>query len=155
MLIAVLYVIIVIRLKSQKTPGEQSVNAAQQRAKRERNVLRKMAIAIVVVFAVCWLPLSIYCILDHFVSTDNMTWSCGFEYFITLSFFLANANGALNPWICFIFSGNYRQGLKSLLHYFSAVQSRNQVTPTRRSIPFKNKDSRAVREKQSTQESRI
>ena len=45
-LIAILYITIYIKLKSQKTPGEQSANAGQQRQQRERNVL-KMAIAIV------------------------------------------------------------------------------------------------------------
>jgi len=41
-----------------KIPGEQSANAGQQRQQRERNIL-KMAIAIVLGFAVCWLPLAI------------------------------------------------------------------------------------------------
>ena len=56
--IAILYIIIYIKLKSQKTPGEQSANAGQQRQQRERNVL-KMSIAIVLGFAVCWLPMSL------------------------------------------------------------------------------------------------
>jgi len=45
--IAVLYIIIFLKLKSQRSPGEQSTNAGQQRQQRERNVL-KMSIAIVV-----------------------------------------------------------------------------------------------------------
>jgi len=45
-LLVILYSIIVIKLKAQKIPGEQSDNAEQQRAKRNRNVV-KMAIAIV------------------------------------------------------------------------------------------------------------
>ena len=49
-LIAVLYIIIYLKLKSQKIPGEQSANAGQQRQQRERNVL-KMTIAILVGFA--------------------------------------------------------------------------------------------------------
>ena len=51
-LIAILYIIIYLKLKSQKIPGEQSANAGQQRQQRERNVL-KMAIAILLGFAVC------------------------------------------------------------------------------------------------------
>ncbi|KAL9967044.1 hypothetical protein ACROYT_G025201 [Oculina patagonica] len=47
-LIAMLYIIIYSKLKSQTIPGEQSANAGQQRVKRERNVL-KMAIAIVII----------------------------------------------------------------------------------------------------------
>ena len=61
-LIAIFYIIIYLKLKSQKIPGEQSANAEQQRQQRERNVL-KMAIAIVVGFAVCWLPRAILFIL--------------------------------------------------------------------------------------------
>ena len=48
-MISVLYIIIYSKIKSQKIPGEQSVNrAGEQRVKRERNVL-KMSIAIVLV----------------------------------------------------------------------------------------------------------
>ena len=64
-MLTVLYSIIVIKLKSQKIPGEQSTNAEQQRAKRSRNVL-KMAIAIVLVFVVCWIPVSICSLLVLF-----------------------------------------------------------------------------------------
>ena len=55
-LITIVYIIIYLSLKSQRIPGEQSANTEQQRHQRERNVL-KMAIAIVLGFAVCWLPL--------------------------------------------------------------------------------------------------
>ena len=51
-LIAILYIIIYLKLRTQKIPGEQSANAGQQRQRRERNVL-KMAIAILLGFAVC------------------------------------------------------------------------------------------------------
>ena len=57
-IIAILYIITCLKLKSQKIPVEHSVNAEQQRQQRERNVL-KMAIAIVLGFAVCFLPLGI------------------------------------------------------------------------------------------------
>ena len=112
-LIAILYLTILFKLKSQKIPGEQSVNAREQRVKRERNVL-KMSIAIVLVFAICFLPLTTYGLF--FFSTDSiMISSCGFQYFGSISFYLARSNCAINPCICFIFSGNYRQGLKNLL----------------------------------------
>ena len=113
-LLAILYVIIYLKVKSQKSPGERvrrSANFGQQRQQRKRNVL-KMAFAIVLGFAVCWLPLSIFWFLFFFVSD---IWSCGSQHFIILAFFMARANCALNPCICFIFSRNYREGLKTLL----------------------------------------
>ena len=111
-LIAILYIIIFLNLKSQRRPGEQSVNAGEQRQQRERNVL-KMAIAIVLGFAVCWLPFAIGGFIIIKFSWDIRP--CSFEYFFAVAFFMARANCAINPCICFIFSRNYREGLKTLL----------------------------------------
>ena len=107
-IIAILYIIIFLKLKSQNIPGEHSVNAGQQRQQRERNVL-KMAIAIVVGFAVCWLPLSITWFLSNFASN-------GFQYFLVgqVAIVMSRANCATNPCICFLFSRSYREGLKIL-----------------------------------------
>jgi len=111
-LIATLYIIIFLKLKSQKIPGVQSANAEEKRRQRERNVL-KMAIAIVSGFAICWLPLIIRYFLVFFASDIIM--SCGFQYFSSVAFLMVNTNCAINPCICFIFSTNYREGLKTLL----------------------------------------
>ena len=110
MSIAILYIIIYIKLKSQKTPGEQSANAGQQRQQRERNVL-KMTITIVLGFAVCWLPYCIYWF--HFLFAPDI-WSCGFLYFHFFAILMTRVSCAMNPCICFIFCKNYRTGLKNL-----------------------------------------
>ena len=109
--IAILYIIIYIKLKSQKIPGEQSANAGQQRQERERNVL-KMAIAIVLGFAVCCLPFAIGGPLFFFAPHK---WSCGFQNFLSVAFVMFCGNCAINPCICFIFCRNYREGLRALL----------------------------------------
>ena len=50
------------------------------------------------------------------------------SYISAIAKFLSRANCAINPCICFIFSGNYRQGLKSHFSFLSAVQpAPNQV----------------------------
>ena len=117
-LIAILYFSIAVRIKSQKIPGEPSVNARKQRLKRERSVV-KMSVAIVFAFAVCWLPFSIVLLLFLFSSDSAMMSSCAFQYSTHIAFFLATSYCAVNPCVCFIFSGNYRQGLKNLLGCFS------------------------------------
>ena len=109
-LIALLYIIIFFKLKSQRSPGEQSVNVEQQRQQRERNVL-KMTIAIVLGFAVCWLPFA----LGGFITILWDIRSCSFQYFFTVTRFMTRANCAINSCICFTFSRNYREGLKTLL----------------------------------------
>ena len=109
-LTAIFYIIIYLKLKSQKIPGEQSANAGQQRQQMERNVL-KMAIAIVLGFAVCSLPIAIFWFIALFAHT--VLWpNCGVDY----SFYLLSvANSAINPCICLILSRNYRNGLRALL----------------------------------------
>ena len=113
-MLAILYSIIVIKLKSQNIPGEESAIAEQQRAKRNRNVL-KMAIAIVLGFALCWIPWSIAILLLLF-ARDALP--CGFYIFLHIAWFMTFSNSAINPCICFIFSTNYRGALKRLLNCF-------------------------------------
>ena len=113
MLIAILYIITYLKLKSQKIPGEQLANALQQHQQRERNVL-KMAIAIVLGFAMCWLPLAIWIIVFSF--TDTIAWlNCTFRYLSFIVNLMALVNCAINPCICFIFSRKYRKELRTLL----------------------------------------
>ncbi|XP_058965134.2 RYamide receptor-like [Pocillopora verrucosa] len=116
-LIAILYFAIALRIKSQKIPGKQSTNARERRLKKERNVLN-MSVAIVLVFAVCWLPFSIGLLLFFYSSNIAIWSSCGMQYFGTIALLLARSYCAVNPCICFIFSGNYRQGLKNLIGCF-------------------------------------
>jgi len=109
-----------IKLKTQVFPGEQAANAEQQRARRNRNVL-KMAIAIVLGFVLCFLPYSIIVLLSFF-PWNGTSVSCGMIDYQYIASFMVCANCAINPCICFIFSGNHRQGLKRLLGCFGAAQ---------------------------------
>ena len=98
--ISILYFSIAVRIKSQKIPGEPSVNARKQRLKRERNAL-KMSVAIVFVFAVCWLPFSIVVFLLLFSSDSAMMPSCAFQYSAHIAIFLVRSYCAVNPCVCF------------------------------------------------------
>ena len=117
-LLTILYSIIVIKLKSQKIPGEQSVNAEQRRAKRNKIVL-KMAIAIVLGFVLCWIPWSIATLL-FFFARDSLP--CGFFIYQRISSFMIASNCAINPCICFILRSNYRNALKRLLRCFICAE---------------------------------
>ena len=120
-LLVILYSIIVIKLKTQKIPGEQSDNAEQQRAKRNRNV-QKMAIAIVIGFVLCWLPWSIIHLLILFARESDRTLPCGFYLYNDIGYIVTFSSCAINPCICFTLSGNYRQGLKRLFKCSNVVQ---------------------------------
>ncbi|XP_068738433.1 RYamide receptor-like [Montipora capricornis] len=109
-LLIIIYSIILIKLKLQKTPGQQSTDAEIQRNKRNTNAL-KLAIAILLGLIFCKSPGSIL----HLMYVHG-TLPCTFfpQYFYT-SCFLLFSYCAINPCICFAFCRNYREGLKRLL----------------------------------------
>ncbi|CAH3196116.1 unnamed protein product [Porites evermanni] len=113
LLLVILYSIIVIKLKTQAHPGEQSANSQQQRDRRNRNVLQ-MSIAIVTVFVLCWLPFSINLLITEYQDTFTHL-SCSFWIYYAVTGYMANAYCAINPVICFMFSSNYRKALKRLI----------------------------------------
>ena len=69
-LLAVLYSVILIKLKKQVFPGEQSANAEEHRARRNRNV-PKMAIAILLGSVMCWAPYSVVVLLRLFFCMEQ------------------------------------------------------------------------------------
>ena len=112
-LLVILYSIIVIKLKTQAHPGEQSANSQQQRKRRNRNVLQ-MSIAIVTVFVFCWFPYSINFLIILYQDTLTHL-SCSFWIYDEVTIYMATAYCAINPVICFMFSSNYRKALKRLI----------------------------------------
>jgi len=116
----ILYSIILIKLKKQAHPGEQSASAEEQRIKRNRNVL-KMTVAIVVAFFICWIPFFINVAIFNFVPTK--TWySCKLRVSHNVAMFMAFTYCAINPIICLTFTSNYRQALRRLVNCCGAVQ---------------------------------
>ena len=115
MLLIILYSIIIIKLKTQKHPGEQSVNTQQQRNRRNRNVLQ-LSIAIVLVFVFCWLPNTTNVLIIRYRASSIHQFSCGFWLYYDVTYYMAVGYCAINPIICFVFSSNYREGLKRLMN---------------------------------------
>ena len=113
LLLVILYSIVVIKLKTQAHPGEQSANSQQQRDRRNRNVLQ-MSIAIVTVFVFCWLP-NVNNFLIIYYQDSSTLFSCSFWLYFVVTVYMANAYCAINPVICFMFSSNYRKALKRLI----------------------------------------
>ena len=111
-ILVILYSIILIKLKTQAHPGEQSANTQQHRKRQNRNVLQ-MSIAIVLVFVSCWLPFYTNFFVIEYGSVE---FSCALLLYFDVSVLMTVAYCAINPIICFVFSSNYRQGLKRLMN---------------------------------------
>ena len=112
-LLVLLYSIILIKVKIQARPGEQSANTQQQRNRRNRNVFQ-MSTAIVLAFLVCWLPLETNILVIW--NSSSMDFSCGFWLYYYVTYYMSFGYFTINPIICFVFSSNYRQGLKKLVN---------------------------------------
>ncbi|KAK3700419.1 hypothetical protein QZH41_004477 [Actinostola sp. cb2023] len=109
-LLTVLYSAIFYHLKRRGSKTDLHTSALQtgRRKEQEWNVL-KMAMAIVLGFAVCYGPFNVLVFLRIF-KWDIWIPVCSFKtiYFVTI--FLVYFNTALNPIIYFTFSENFRLG---------------------------------------------
>ena len=121
-LMTILYGRILFKIKFEKIPGEQSAIARQQRVERNSKVL-KMVIAIVLGFFLCWGPLAVSVFLTVFSSDNTTRLPCGILQYNFIAKFMAHANCAINPCICFTFSGNFRDGLKSVVGCYRTMQN--------------------------------
>ena len=118
--IFILYLIIAIKLKTGKTPGQESTTAArlkELRVKATRNVI-KMMIVITLVFLVCWIAYFLAQVAYRKVS-------CSFRFW---RLFLAHCNCAINPVLFVVF--NIRRGIKDIARKFRASHDRNFVCDT-------------------------
>ena len=113
-LLAVLYSIILIKLKTQTHPGEQSANNQQQWNRRNRNVLQ-MSVAINLAFVFCFLPISTNIFILEYGASSTVL-PCSFEIYFHVTVLIYRAYVFVNPSICFIFSSSYRQGLRRLIN---------------------------------------
>ena len=124
--LTILYSTILFKLRTQILPGEQpSIGVGEQRARRNRNVL-KMAIAIVLGFTLCWLPLSIINLLFDFAWDRRIP--CGIFLYWYIAWLMTASNSALNPCTCFIFNRSYRLGFKRILKCIGALQHSKRFT---------------------------
>lgn len=107
-----LYCAIIVRLRQgQNTVINYSSNLRNSWNRRNRNVLNTV-IAVVIVFILSWLPFNIVVYL-FFFSWDSRP-SCIARTIASYTVILAHTNNALNPYVIFAFSTNYRDGLRAL-----------------------------------------
>ena len=111
--IAGIYTVIVSILVRQRNHLQGAVRGGIIRDKLNKNVL-KMAVTIVVIFAICWAPLNINLLLSTFVPNSEYEW-CTPHAFLFSAEFLVTANTAINPFVYFGFVENFRRNLKRIL----------------------------------------
>ena len=120
---SVLYSFVVHNLWVRKVPGIQTPQN-QLRAERSKRKVLKMLLAIVVIFALCWLPVYI---LQFIMFFGRERFPCGVPVtFSFVGYFLGHANSAVNPTMYAIFNSNFRKGFSDAL---LCRCSRNRIAP--------------------------
>lgn len=107
--ILVFYTAIVITLMKQKHPGGGGCarrRMATRKELRNRRVVR-MILIVVAVFIICW----IFYFIQFVLYTYDIPIPCEAMF---ARLFLAHSNCAITPCLYFIFSENYRNGLKKI-----------------------------------------
>lgn len=115
--LASVYSIIVwtIRKKNKKT--KEKLSCRQNHRDRQLRNIVSLAVAIMISFVSCMTPLLIYLFLTIFLWNWESPPICAFQTVIPfICLFLMHSWSAVNPCICFIFSKNYRNGLKQCFY---------------------------------------
>jgi len=109
---AILYSFVIHKLWVRKIPGNPSLEN-QLRAQKSKKKVLKMLMTVVILFALCWLPVYISQFIYFF---DKENFPCGPPGVLSfLGYFLGHANSMINPTIYVTFNADFRKGFKDLL----------------------------------------
>lgn len=108
-----------LRQRSGKTIGCYSDNRKRQASQSAYKAIKLMA-TVVTVFSLCWAPFFVYHLTKAWY--DGKIYKALNWYYRPLSFLLASANAAINPFLYFVFNHNFRKGITGIMCYFCRVK---------------------------------
>ena len=109
-----LYGYVCLKLKAHSSPGESiKHDKARRRANKTKRQVIRMSIAIVVAFALCWIPTHVY----HVILTIDYEWSYRVlpSYVMFVCYWCGHANSAVNPWMLIYFKKRFRAVFRKML----------------------------------------
>ena len=112
-IITVLYSLIFRALKKQKPFGKGCASSLMKSRQRENAKIMWKILAIIVLFAICILPIDILGFLFFFAWYKGIP--CGMDHLSFAAKFIFYSNASLNPCIYFLLNERYRQGLRNIL----------------------------------------
>ena len=118
---SILYTRIVKTVRNRPNTAEKTQEELANKRQKQNQKITKILISIVVAFFICWTPLCLYLSLKmfhpEFFPKDKCLVMLALFFYLFPSF-----STAINPFILFLFSTNYRQALKNLslrlCHFF-------------------------------------
>ncbi|EDO50023.1 predicted protein [Nematostella vectensis] len=119
---SVLYSVVIYKLWIRKLPGQRS-ELNQQRADRSKKKVLRMLLIVLLLFALCWLPVHVTSFILFFGTCSPppiLTW---------IGYLLSQGNSAINPCIYVIFNESYRQGFARLVCCLCRRKGSRMVRP--------------------------
>ena len=117
-IISVLYTLVARKLWLHEMPLVHNVSENQPQQEIPKKKIIRMLIIIVVVFAVCWLPLHVYQMDDgvSMVRNEFRTGAMWDPYVIIyICFWFSQANSAINPWLYIGLNGKMKAAFKNMI----------------------------------------
>jgi len=109
-IISILYITVSGKLWLHKMPSDDEVHVYQREREIPKKKLIRMLINVVVVFALCWLPVHAYQ-MDHSVKMGT-SWPPSFIYFCC---WFSQANSAINPWLYIGLNGKMKAAFTKMI----------------------------------------
>ncbi|EDO41669.1 predicted protein, partial [Nematostella vectensis] len=107
-----LYTVLFMKLRRRKVIGQDFARREAREEQQKRHIV-KLAATIVFCFAILWAPMHVFYIL--YIFKWHLRLPCGLMALHFSVFYIAWLNSATNPIIYFIYSHNYRNGLRNLI----------------------------------------
>ena len=113
-MMSILYGHVCQKLRTHKAPGITINSRATHRANATKRQIIHMSIAIVVVFALCWLPAHVY----HMILAIDLNLHFSLPPYILLTCnWCGHANSAINPWLLIYFKKRFRVVFRRMVTY--------------------------------------
>ena len=127
--ISVLYTLVARKLWLHEVPVDHNVSENQREQEIPKKKVIRMLIIVVVVFAVCWLPVHVYQI-DDGVSMNASGGGANWDPYVIIyiCYWFSQANSAINPWLYIFLNGNMKATFKNM------IECRQEVLPGRGQI---------------------
>ena len=115
-IISALYTVLAQKLWFHEVPVDHTVGRDQREQEIPMKRVIRMLIIVVVVFAVCWLPLHVYQMsegVSHQTGGNGVRWQPYVIIYICIWF--GQANSAINPWLYIGLNGRMKAAFKNMI----------------------------------------
>ena len=125
-IISALYITVARKLWLHEIPGQDETDLSQSEEQIPKKCVVRMLIIVVVVFAVCWLPLEVFQ-MDLAVRNMVLEWHPLLIYF---AYWLSQANSAINPWLYIGLNGKMNAAFSRMIRCRLKENVRRYRPPT-------------------------